>query len=104
MGYMRKTSLVMECMHRFCEECITTSIRQGKNECPTCRIRIPSRRSLRKDERFDLLIRGLLGDAQKQDESELKQIELLNQAKKRNNVQSKSRQKAKVSGDRYEGI
>jgi hypothetical protein len=41
---------VMECMHRFCDECISKSIRIGKKECPTCRVKCASRRSLRHDE------------------------------------------------------
>ena len=44
---MRHTMLVMECLHRFCSECIQKCLRVGKKECPSCRIHIPSRRSLR---------------------------------------------------------
>ena len=47
LGYMKKTSIVMECLHRFCGECIQKCLRLGKKECPSCRIHIPSRRSLR---------------------------------------------------------
>ena len=52
----------MECLHRFCHECIQKCLRVGKKECPSCRIHIPSRRSLRPDPEFDALIRNILGD------------------------------------------
>jgi len=34
LGYVRRTRMVMECLHRFCEDCIEKSLRLGKNECP----------------------------------------------------------------------
>ena len=53
LGIMKQTTIVMECAHRFCKECIETSLRQHKNECPTCRLHIPTRRSLRPNQAFD---------------------------------------------------
>lgn len=79
-GYLKKTMVVMECLHRFCEECIVTSIRLAKKECPSCRVPIPSRRSLRRDERFDAIISSILGDVQVLDDIETKQIVLFNLA------------------------
>ena len=38
-----------ECLHRFCEECIQMCLRMGKNECPSCRFPIKTKRSLRPD-------------------------------------------------------
>ena len=32
------------CLHRFCSNCIETYNRQGKKECPLCRIAIGNRR------------------------------------------------------------
>jgi Zinc finger, C3HC4 type (RING finger) len=80
-GYLKKTTTVMECMHRFCEECIETSLRLVKKECPTCRIHVPSRRSLRSDTRFDKLIECILGDVEEQDRKETRQNVLFNQGK-----------------------
>ncbi|KAK7240425.1 E3 ubiquitin-protein ligase [Aureococcus anophagefferens] len=40
---LHKTEIVMECLHRFCSECIQKCLRVGKNECPSCRIHVPSR-------------------------------------------------------------
>ncbi|TKY66142.1 putative E3 ubiquitin-protein ligase RING1a [Spatholobus suberectus] len=53
---IRKTRAVMECMHRFCRDCIEKSFRLGNNECPACRTHCSSRRSLREDPNFDALI------------------------------------------------
>jgi E3 ubiquitin-protein ligase RNF1/2 len=92
-GYLKKTTTVMECLHRFCEECIGTSLRLAKKECPTCRIRVPSRRSLRSDKRFDELIECILGDVEEQDRKEARQIELFNQGKLMSSTTMKTRQR-----------
>lgn len=47
---------LQECLHRFCSECITTALMRGNKECPTCRKKIVSKRSLRPDPNFDALI------------------------------------------------
>ncbi|EFJ38128.1 hypothetical protein SELMODRAFT_8697, partial [Selaginella moellendorffii] len=59
LGIIRKTRTVMECLHRFCRECIDKSMRLGNNECPACRTHCASRRSLRDDPNFDSLIAAL---------------------------------------------
>lgn len=56
LSILRDTMLVMECAHRFCSECIQKCLRLGKKECPACRMHVPSRRSLRRDENFDAFI------------------------------------------------
>lgn len=93
LGYMKKTSIVMECLHRFCGECIQKCLRLGKKECPSCRIHIPSRRSLRPDPNFDNLIQNIYGDIEKLEEYEEKKIENLNKAKNMNNAYSESRKR-----------
>jgi hypothetical protein len=35
LGYIKRTSIVMECLHRFCAECIEKCLRLGKKECPS---------------------------------------------------------------------
>ena len=45
-----------QCLHRFCSECIQKCLRVGRKECPSCRIHVPSRRSLRYDTNFDAVI------------------------------------------------
>lgn len=59
---LHKTEIVMECLHRFCSECIQKCLRVGKNECPSCRKHVPSRRSLRPDPNFDALIAKIYPD------------------------------------------
>ncbi|KAF5950188.1 hypothetical protein HYC85_012181 [Camellia sinensis] len=70
-GIIKKTRTVMECLHRFCRECIDKSMRMGNNECPACRTHCASRRSLRDDPRFDALIEILYDDIEKYEEEEL---------------------------------
>jgi len=90
LGYMDKTSIVMECLHRFCHECIQKCLRLGKKECPSCRIHIPSRRSLRPDPDFDALIRNILGDLNVLAEQERQQAQ---RAMDRNKAFSASRKR-----------
>ncbi|KAF5732579.1 putative E3 ubiquitin-protein ligase RING1a [Tripterygium wilfordii] len=70
LGIIRKTRTVMECLHRFCRECIDKSMRLGNNECPACRTHCASRRSLRDDPNFDALIAALYPDIDKYEEQE----------------------------------
>ncbi|XP_062162412.1 putative E3 ubiquitin-protein ligase RING1a isoform X2 [Alnus glutinosa] len=68
LGIIRKTRTVMECLHRFCRECIDKSMRLGNNECPACRTHCASRRSLRDDPNYDALIAALYPDIDKYEE------------------------------------
>ncbi|CAK9181840.1 unnamed protein product [Ilex paraguariensis] len=61
----------MECLHRFCRECIDKSMRLGNNECPACRTHCASRRSLRDDPNYDALISALYPDIDSYEEEEL---------------------------------
>ncbi|KAK1420108.1 hypothetical protein QVD17_21443 [Tagetes erecta] len=71
LGIIRKTRKVMECLHRFCRECIDKSMRLGNNECPACRAHCASRRSLRDDPNFDALIALLYPNIDKYEAEEL---------------------------------
>ncbi|KAH9743921.1 putative E3 ubiquitin-protein ligase RING1a [Citrus sinensis] len=71
LGIIKKTRTVMECLHRFCRECIDKSMRLGNNECPACRTHCASRRSLRDDPNYDALISALYPDIDKYEEEEL---------------------------------
>ncbi|KAG8078195.1 hypothetical protein GUJ93_ZPchr0007g6212 [Zizania palustris] len=71
LGIIRKTRTVMECLHRFCRDCIDKSMRLGNNECPACRTHCASRRSLRDDPNYDALIAALYPDVDKYEEEEL---------------------------------
>ncbi|KAL3984476.1 hypothetical protein ACER0C_016101 [Sarotherodon galilaeus] len=50
---LKNTMTTKECLHRFCSDCIVTALRSGNKECPTCRKKLVSRRSLRRDSNFD---------------------------------------------------
>lgn len=71
LGIIQKTRTVMECLHRFCRECIDKSMRLGNNECPQCRTHCASRRSLRDDPNYDALIAAIYPDLDKYEEEEL---------------------------------
>ncbi|XP_039221893.1 E3 ubiquitin-protein ligase RING1 [Crotalus tigris] len=53
---LKHTMTTKECLHRFCSDCIVTALRSGNKECPTCRKKLVSKRSLRPDPNFDALI------------------------------------------------
>lgn len=53
---LKNTYTTKECLHRFCQDCIITALRSGNKECPTCRKKLVSKRSLRPDPNFDALI------------------------------------------------
>lgn len=56
---LKKTMTTKECLHRFCSDCIITALRSGNKECPTCRKKLVSKRSLRADPNFDFLISNI---------------------------------------------
>jgi len=64
---LRNTMTTKECLHRFCNDCITTALRSGNKECPTCRKKLVSRRSLRHDPNFDALIEKIYPDRNEYD-------------------------------------
>ncbi len=55
--FMKDTHISPDCQHRFCGNCFKKSLQKWKHECPTCRIHIPTKRSLRADTEFDGLVR-----------------------------------------------
>lgn len=59
---LNHTMTTKECLHRFCRGCINTALRNSNRECPTCRKKIVSGRSLRRDVNFDELIAAIFGN------------------------------------------
>ena len=53
------------CLHRFCSNCIETYNRQGKKECPLCRVAIGNRRQLRPDKNIAALMAHLTEEFKK---------------------------------------
>ncbi|KAK8811504.1 hypothetical protein WA158_003238 [Blastocystis sp. Blastoise] len=56
LDYIKESQVSKMCMHRFCKDCIQKSLRKSGAICPFCRIKIPTRRHLRDDEKFDQII------------------------------------------------
>ncbi|EZG86205.1 ring finger protein [Gregarina niphandrodes] len=61
-GLCKEAMTVKECCHRFCNDCIQKWLRSGKQTCPQCVCKIPSRRVLRADKNMDLIIQRLFPD------------------------------------------
>lgn len=76
----------MKCVHRFCKDCIKKCLRVAKNECPSCRIHIPSQRFLRPDEAFDCLIRQFVPNVESFENQENKRIAKMNEKLHVNNA------------------
>lgn len=74
LGILKDTMTTMDCMHRFCSECIVTCLRLSNKECPTCRTRCQSKRNLRPDPAFDALLRAVYPNV---DEVERREQELV---------------------------
>jgi len=73
---LENTMVTKNCLHRFCSECITTALRRGNQECPTCRKKLVSRRCLRPDPNFDSLITKLFPD--RKDAGDKEETDLMN--------------------------
>ena len=111
LGYIKNCRTVMECLHRFCEDCskslrfslsllhtvltplvlwklftiVEKYIRLGKKECPQCRKPVPSRRSLRTDRSFDALMKSIHGDVDEIEKYQEEEIAKANKQTIRNN-------------------
>lgn len=92
----------------FFQECIITALRSGNKECPTCRKKLVSKRSLRPDPNFDTLISKIYPS---RDEYEQHQERVMARLNRNHNhaslvssieegikLQSQSRQKTKHKG------
>ncbi|XP_022179709.1 E3 ubiquitin-protein ligase RING2-like [Myzus persicae] len=79
-------TMAAKCLHRFCSECIGTSLRAGNKNCPTCRKRLKSKRCLRPDPNFDLLISALYPNREEFNAQRDKIMENLNQSQSQSNM------------------
>ncbi|KAM9384643.1 E3 ubiquitin-protein ligase RING2-B-like isoform 2-T2 [Pholidichthys leucotaenia] len=75
---LKNTMTTKECLHRFCSDCIVTALRSGNKECPTCRKKLISRRSLRRDSNFDALISKIYPSRDEYEAHQRRVIERLN--------------------------
>lgn len=51
-----RTYTVMECLHRFCFDCVSKYLRIGRKDCPRCGVKLPSTRFMRPDAGIDLVL------------------------------------------------
>lgn len=75
---LKVTMTTKECLHRFCSDCIVTALRNGNKECPTCRKKLISKRSLRRDPNFDALIAKIYPDREEYEAHQSKVLAKLN--------------------------
>lgn len=75
---LKQTMTTKECLHRFCHDCIITALRNGNKECPTCRKKLISKRSLRPDPNFDGIISKIYPNREEYDAIHEKVLEKLN--------------------------
>jgi E3 ubiquitin-protein ligase RNF1/2 len=98
---LKTTMTTKECLHRFCQECIITALRAGNKECPTCRKKLVSKRSLRRDPNFDGIISKIYPNREELDAIHEKVLEKLNKKHltqiNSNNGQQPSQSSAKTT-------
>lgn len=94
---LKRTMTTKECLHRFCHDCIITALRAGNKECPTCRKKLASKRSLRPDPNFDGIIAKIYPNREEYDAMHERVLEKLkfkkalnitNQKPKRSQIKS----------------
>ncbi|KAK7112637.1 hypothetical protein V1264_012065 [Littorina saxatilis] len=76
---LKNTMTTKECLHRFCQDCIITALRSGNKECPTCRKKLVSKRSLRPDPNFDALISKIYPSREEYEEHQERVLAKLSQ-------------------------
>jgi E3 ubiquitin-protein ligase RNF1/2 len=100
---LKTTMTTKECLHRFCHDCIITALRAGNKECPTCRKKLISKRSLRRDPNFDGIISKIYPNREELDAIHEKVLEKLNKkhlTQINSNGQNQSASKANRGGSR----
>ncbi|XP_042125118.1 E3 ubiquitin-protein ligase RING2-like isoform X2 [Peromyscus maniculatus bairdii] len=71
---LKNTRITKSCFHRFCKDCIITALRRGNKECPVCRRKLISKRSLDSDPEFDALIMKMHSSCNEKDASQEKTL------------------------------
>lgn len=71
---LRNTRITKSCFHRFCKDCIITALRLGNKECPVCRRKLISKRSLDPDPQLDELISKMFPVCKEKNSSRKKQL------------------------------
>ncbi|TRY75043.1 hypothetical protein TCAL_07013 [Tigriopus californicus] len=85
---LTQTMTTKECLHRFCAECIVTALRSGNKECPTCRKKLVSKRSLRPDPNFDMLVEKIFPNREEYEAHQESILESLSRSHSQNFITS----------------
>jgi len=85
---LTNTMTTKDCLHRFCAECIVTALRSGNKECPTCRKKLVSRRSLRADPNFDKLVEKIFPNRDEYEAHQESILETLSRSHSQNFITS----------------
>jgi E3 ubiquitin-protein ligase RNF1/2 len=85
---LSQTMTTKECLHRFCAECIITALRSGNKECPTCRKKLVSKRSLRPDPNFDQLVEKIFPNREEYEAHQESVLESLSRSHSQNFIAS----------------
>ena len=103
---MNKTHTVMECMHRFCSDCLDSALRITKVKCcPQCRVHLVSRTIERKDSNSDSIINILYPNRDEIDNDDtLEMKEILNSKSHQLFVKSIQQAASQQHGARKEKI
>ncbi|WVZ26691.1 hypothetical protein V8G54_005235 [Vigna mungo] len=64
-GFIQNTRTLMECFHKFCQECIEKYMRLGVNECPVCHVHVASQLSLKEDPQYDAIVSAIVPQVMK---------------------------------------
>lgn len=96
---LKRTMTTKECLHRFCHDCIITALRAGNKECPTCRKKLASKRSLRPDPNFDGIIAKIYPNREEYDAMHERVLEKLKFKKALINTNQKSKRSQIKSED-----
>ncbi|KAI3385056.1 hypothetical protein SNEBB_005704 [Seison nebaliae] len=97
---LQNTMTTKECLHRFCYDCIITALRAGNKECPTCRKKLVSKRSLRSDPNFNGLIEVLFPNRNEYEKVQTQMLEKYSKTNERRSSRLK-RNLRKTKGKKY---
>ncbi|KAG5189183.1 hypothetical protein JKP88DRAFT_303090 [Tribonema minus] len=88
---LRSTMVFVDCLHRFCRDCITTSLRNAGKSCPSCRTACGTKRNLRADTDLDALIAVLFPDLDVTIRREQAEREVQNRERHVNSAEARDR-------------
>ncbi|OAF65413.1 hypothetical protein A3Q56_06858 [Intoshia linei] len=96
LGVLRDTMTTKECLHRFCNGCIITALRNGNKACPTCKKKLISKRSLRSDPNFDAIISIISQSKSNVKDDDIKSVENIDEIYKDNYAEANRKSHSKL--------